>query len=235
MWLAAAIAHAGSLAWDPAVDIPLTVAAGGTSLLLVTQVEPGLAPQAQAVPHTGLDSLAPTEVRPGIDLASDYVVAGVAAVSFGLATLEGVRRKDAPVARAVVWAEAFAVNALVTETLKVAVRRPRPYTGGVALTVLDDDLSFPSGHTSYTAAATFAAARTIELSGGRPAECVAAYASATAITATVATMRVAAGKHYPSDVLAGAFLGAAAGFVVPSAHRVRVSASPGGVAVAGAW
>jgi membrane-associated phospholipid phosphatase len=61
-----------------------------------------------------------------------------------------------------------------------------------------DRLSFPSGHTS----AAFCAATLIERNSG-PAAGALAYLAATA----TGFSRVEAGKHFPSDVLAGAAIG----------------------------
>jgi undecaprenyl-diphosphatase len=44
-------------------------------------------------------------------------------------------------------------------------------------------------------------------------------ALATSLTASVSVWRVRAGKHFPTDVIAGAFAGAGIGVVVPHLHR----------------
>jgi undecaprenyl-diphosphatase len=90
----------------------------------------------------------------------------------------------------------------VYKTLKRGTLRPRPYQvhahidAGIAPL---DRFSFPSGHTLHAVAFT----------------CIAlSYYPALALlilpfTALVAISRVTLGLHYPSDVLAGALLGAA--------------------------
>src|SRR5262245_62171215 len=94
------------------------------------------------------------------------------------------------------------VCTLVYRALKQGTLRPRPYqvhahiaAGATPL----DRFSFPSGHTLHAVAFTLIA--------------LAYYPALTpllvAVTAAVAASRMVLGLHYPSDVLAGAALGAA--------------------------
>jgi undecaprenyl-diphosphatase len=99
-------------------------------------------------------------------------------------------------------AGAVALSALATEGLKYAVHRPRPYVTYPFIDHVsaDSDPSFPSGHTSVA----FAAATSVTLAYHRW------YVVAPVWTwaAVVAYSRLDLGMHYPTDVLAGAVLGA---------------------------
>ena len=109
----------------------------------------------------------------------------------------------------------------VTYGLKQLVHEERPDHSG--------NESFPSGHTSVS----FAAAATLEnrygWRAGLPALLVATF---------VGVGRVEADKHYWHDVVAGAALGTASGFLITSRRTDRVRLVPwagyrsGGVSVA---
>ena len=112
----------------------------------------------------------------------------------------------------------FSIGAafLVTEGLKQVVHEQRPD--------LSDDQSFPSGHTS----ASFAAAATLERrygwKAGLPAHLVAAF---------VGLSRVEAHKHYVGDVLVGAAIGEASGWLLTSPKDANVRFVPWGDAHGG--
>ena len=89
--------------------------------------------------------------------------------------------------------------------LKPLIGRSRPFmvnTAVVLLTHPPGDASFPSGHT----AASFAAAFALRQSGSR------LWKPAMALAVVIALSRLYLYVHWPTDVLAGAVLGAAAGW-----------------------
>ncbi|MBI2376200.1 MAG: phosphatase PAP2 family protein [Deltaproteobacteria bacterium] len=131
----------------------------------------------------------------------------------------------------VMYAETVATVFAVSNLTKLAVRRPRPRAYEVAPTIIDDTLSFFSLHTAFTAALGATAA---QLAFERPAESTASWwilGAATVVTAAVGAGRVAAGEHFPTDVVAGAIVGAAVGTLVPRFHRKIVI----GASSHGAW
>ncbi|MGR4878987.1 bifunctional phosphatase PAP2/diacylglycerol kinase family protein [Streptomyces sp. LARHCF249] len=104
-------------------------------------------------------------------------------------------------------------SATINTVGKWSVRRPRPLLDGVPavrqLATQPQTTSFPSGHAA--SAFAFTAGLALESPG---------WAAALApVAASVAFSRVYTGVHYPSDVLAGAALGVAAGFVVDRLAR----------------
>lgn len=81
--------------------------------------------------------------------------------------------------------------------------------------------SFYSGHSSAGFAAAVFLGYTFQQN--RPeSDCIPwVWAGGLSLATVVAGLRVAAGKHYPSDVFAGALMGGALGWVVPWAHLAR--------------
>ncbi len=144
--------------------------------------------------------------RPGWDAASDIAVLGIA--GGGWADLAHRGDDGAAGVAASIASVALAVG--VTELAKAVAGRSRPvlYTAGApeAARHLDSRRSWPSGHT----AAAFALATSLWLSrrrlGDEGPPVWAAWAALGAATG-VAVFRVAAAKHFPSDVLAGLIVG----------------------------
>ena len=100
---------------------------------------------------------------------------------------------------------AVAATEVAAQAVKRIVRRPRPALPGLpALAATPSAYSFPSAHT----AAAVAAARAYP--GLLPAAALRTAVGATALS------RAYLGVHYPSDILAGAALGAAMGALGPA-------------------
>ncbi len=96
------------------------------------------------------------------------------------------------------------INAIAAEGLKTLIHRERPYQKYPLVVHAYDnsekDNSFPSGHTSFA----FATATSLSIQFKKWWVVVPAYAWA----ASVGYSRLYLGEHYPTDVLAGAVVGA---------------------------
>jgi membrane-associated phospholipid phosphatase len=115
--------------------------------------------------------------------------------------------------------EAAALNMAVTQGTKYLLRRERPWAHfddppqGQHEGSRDSVLSFASGHSSMAFAFAVSTGSLASLRGDDGKE----WVWATGLTAAAATayLRVAADRHYLTDVLAGAAIGATMGWVVP--------------------
>ncbi len=98
---------------------------------------------------------------------------------------------------------AYIVSSIITQSTKRIIDRQRPFEKYSFIIKRDDEsggLSFPSGHTS----AAFCTATSVALRYRKWYFVAPAYVFAT----SVAWARMYQGVHYPSDVLAGAVVGA---------------------------
>jgi membrane-associated phospholipid phosphatase len=129
---------------------------------------------------------------------------------------------------AVIVAESVAVAQALVEVVKFSVARQRPYVhyGHLAppgaasdfpAVSSDDNLSFPSGHTSLAAAAGTSAAMLATLEESPAAPWL--WGATGVLTVATGTLRMASESHYFTDVVAGAVIGAGCGVLLPLLHR----------------
>jgi membrane-associated phospholipid phosphatase len=131
----------------------------------------------------------------------------------------------------VISIESLAVAGTLIQSIKYSASRKRPFvryghandgsTDAEAATYdvnnPDSHLSFPSGHTGATAALTVSAAMLATLQESKAAPYL--WAGAAVCTVSVAALRMMAEKHYFTDVLVGAAVGAGSGVLVPWLHK----------------
>jgi membrane-associated phospholipid phosphatase len=121
---------------------------------------------------------------------------------------------------ALMVAQAVLISSSVNQVVKFAAGRERPFvrvlpeeerarTGDPS----DNNMSFYSGHTSLAFALAASAGTVAQLRGYKHSGWV--WAVGMPLAASVPVLRMAAGKHYLSDVAVGAVLGTAFGVGVP--------------------
>ncbi|HKP59441.1 MAG TPA: phosphatase PAP2 family protein [Polyangiales bacterium] len=157
---------------------------------------------------------------------SDYLVLGLALYPFAVDALlaAGVARENPDVAiqLALIGAQSLMVAQLVTSLTKRLVGRARPDVGrcegGNELGCSGGNESFISGHTSTAFASAgmiCATQQNLRLYGSALAGAI-ACGTALGVATTVGTLRMVADRHHMTDVLAGAAVGLAAGYLLPN-------------------
>lgn len=125
--------------------------------------------------------------------------------------------------------EAVVYSQLAVQVVKFSVGRQRPYahyrSPAYPLAGNDDNLSFVSGHSALTFAIATAAGTVAQRRHYALAPAI--WATGLSLATTTAYLRIAADKHYLSDVLAGGALGAAAGVVLPRLLHALPGELPG--------
>ncbi len=140
---------------------------------------------------------------------------------------------------ALIITEATVLAVDLNQIVKISVGRERPFVHALPASQksktnfpADNNMSFYSGHTTLAFAFTFSSGTVASMRGYK----MAPWIWGTGLVASTATayLRIAADKHYFTDVLVGAVMGSAVGFAVPyffhspekSSSSVRVSVIP---------
>lgn len=158
------------------------------------------------------------------DGASDFLIIASLVTPVALLSTD----KEEWFTNGVMYLETLLIANGLKETLKLAVNRPRPYIYSGSENLPESDLndggwakSFPSGHTTLAFASatflTYTFCRYFRNSPWRIPVSIGSYALATG----VAVLRVSSGSHFLSDVLVGAAIGSAVGFLVPFFHTLN--------------
>jgi membrane-associated phospholipid phosphatase len=156
-----------------------------------------------------------------------------AAIAFGVIdpVLSGFREQSVQtgLVDGMLYAESLSLTFALTDMVKLAVRRPRPraYIDAEAHqgdptysnSSTDSALSFFSGHASMTATVGATATYLAFTRSPKSARPWVTLGLATALSTFVSIERVRAGKHFPTDVIAGGVAGAGIGIIVPHLHR----------------
>lgn len=129
--------------------------------------------------------------------------------------------------------ETVSLVSLLNQAVKFSVGRERPFVHVLdeslkpyTASPLDNNVSFFSGHTSFTMSLAVGAGTLAWMRGYKAAPWI--WGVGIPLSLFVGYLRIGADKHYFTDVLTGALVGAAFGFFVPYLFHRWQPADPGG-------
>lgn len=242
------------LKWEPKVDLPVTAVLGTGLLLTETVFKKPLAPaQCRWCAHNALDDAltgirAPLGQQRTVDLVS-YLTLGVMPAGGLLYSFWQADDFTAFGVDTLLVVEAVLAAAAFNQLVKFTVGRERPFVARLSQEAKvmtshpdDNNVSFFSGHATMAFSLATAVGTVAELRGYRYRAWVWSIGMALATTTTV--LRMVADKHYFTDVLTGAVVGAAFGYGLPALlhgvdtgdgalKQVRLVPGLGGMAVVG--
>jgi membrane-associated phospholipid phosphatase len=212
------------LAVDWRVHVPIVVAGGAGWILSESVFKEELAGESCGwCGANGFDDMVRERLRwSGTETAhqlSNAIVYGVVPASaFGLTALAAWRdrRGGEWAENAFVVLEAAVLSSDLTQLVKFQAGRARPYMredGALAGVHVDGNLSFFSGHTSFAFSLAVASGTVASMRGYRAAPAV--WGVGLGAAAVTGYLRIAADRHYATDVMTGALVGSALGFAVP--------------------
>jgi membrane-associated phospholipid phosphatase len=162
-------------------------------------------------------------------------------VSGGLLAIAG-HGKRRWIADGLAVAESAVASGLVTQLVKVTAGRRRAFVELDSTPTVEDNLSFFSGHTSLAFAIATSAGTVASMRGDRLAPWI--WASGLTLAGAVGYLRLAADRHWLTDVATGAAVGTAIGVAVPRLFHghlrvgdteLALALTPRGVALGGAF
>lgn len=224
----------------PAADIATTAALGVSLIVSELAFKQWLVPPGCRWCETNDFDLwlsgvrAPLAAQRTLDLVSTFTSVGGPVLAMG-ANLLLAYKADLPFGE-MLWDVLIVVQATLSAmalqaVVKFAVGRERPLayrlSGDAKNTTLhpeDNNVSFFSGHTTFAFAAATAAGTLARIRGYKHPWL--AWAIGFPIAALTGFLRMAADKHWFSDVLIGAAVGAATGWALPTFFHGRAGEPP---------
>ena len=211
-----------------AAVVSISAAFFGLGLIVERDTAP-LTPEEIAALDPGsinwFDRSATRRWSPGAAKASDILLYTTMAAPLSL-LLTGRGSKE-PGTLGVMYLETLLLQGSLTFFTKNLFGRPRPYVynheADIPLSVKQEKTSrrsFYSGHTSSAFASMVFLASVFERLYPDSSARGWVWGGCLTAAATTGYLRFAAGKHYPSDILVGAAMGAFIGYIIPSLHEI---------------
>ncbi|MCA9521153.1 MAG: phosphatase PAP2 family protein [Myxococcales bacterium] len=217
---------------DLAIDLPITLGAGGLGLAAELIKKDLKAPDRtyDRMSVNRFDRPVTYYFSAGSQIASDVLVYTTLALPVVLDLIDVAVSKPGAGYRGfgkavMVMAETVMVALLPNQMVKFAVRRPRPYLFNPKVSAetkagIDGQFSFFSQHTALAFAIATAYGYIFTKRHPTSPWRYVVWAGTMSLATSTSLLRVFAGRHYWSDVITGAAVGACIGFLVPYLHTL---------------
>lgn len=210
--------HAQNYGFKPTYD---KVFYGG--MLAFSATDLYLTQKLNALPHhwelNPIDRLAVNQLNLNYAHAADYTAGATVAICAGIVFL---MPKDDKLGYLNQLTQNLWITGNSVQLVKILVQRSRPYTNASGYQFQgnkDDNYSFFSGHSALTAsAATTAILYALRNNNSNTVKYTSYGAGILALS--TATLRILAGKHYPSDVLTGILFGTGISILNAQIHKL---------------
>jgi membrane-associated phospholipid phosphatase len=191
------------------------------------------------------DRIATRQWNKSLDDASDIILRTVPVASSAIVIPQVLDRKwKNAITLGVMYWEVYFFNTGITSITKSLVGRTRPYLYNTRFTPEERfelqkespvaNTSFISGHTSSVFAFAVFASTTFTDIYGKGTWSTVVWVGSMSLAGLTAYGRVAGGEHFPTDVIGGALVGSAVGYLIPMLHRKKESKLSVSV-MPGAW
>jgi membrane-associated phospholipid phosphatase len=227
---------------DLTLDLPLNVGSAVASLVpeMFKNELPGPScnPSCNPASINALDRTVVGNNLAGAAVASDALLGTTVALPVALDLIDtltsagsGRERMRGFGGDILVLAETLSLNFLANQIVKYAVRRPRPLTYDPTMSAsvrdsADAGLSFYSEHASTAFAMATSYSYLFTLRHRHSRLVLPVWLGTHLLAAATAVLRVEAGKHFWTDVIAGALAGSSVGILCTTLHR-RLEGAPG--------
>ena len=216
----------------PAIDIPLTVATAGLSILGFSKIySKDETPRAEIErlrksDLNSFDRWAADVYHPDAEAASDAVFYAAMPLPLVMFAFDKDIRKDA-LKISLLYIEAMGITGVFYTGSNYYVNRFRPlaYNADVPMNERMEGgatNSFIAGHPALVATSTFFTAKVFSDYHPDSNLKYLFWGGAIAATGATAYWRHRAGKHFPSDLLVGTSIGALSGILVPHFHKNKL-------------
>jgi membrane-associated phospholipid phosphatase len=216
--------------FKPAVDIPLVLVTGGWSGFAFTKIYSKPKSTEQEILDLdkkdipGIDRWAAGLSDDNADATSNYLFYGSIPVPFALFLDKKIRKDAAKISY--LYLEAMSITGLFYTGSVYLVDRYRPETYNESIPATERlsgnyKDAFLAGHPALVATSLFFTAKVYADYNPESGFKYALYGFAIAGTGATTYLRHIAGKHFPTDLLAGVTLGTVCGILVPQLHKYK--------------